>query len=151
PAATPPAATTPAATAPAATGPPTTPPAGVDPKQYAQALAEFDKLTCAPNAGASASAVAPTSTSPQWTVSLDFKSSGQATWARYTSQHNVTVTPNDPANNVAFVLDGKTISAPAIQGTINGQTQITGSFTQSQAEDLANVLKYGALPLTFQQ
>ena len=186
PAATPPAATAPAATAPAATGPPTTPPAGVDPKQYAQALAEFDKLTCAPNSGASASldkpadviascdqnggskyllapaiiegteiagasAVAPTSTSPQWTVSLDFKSSGQATWARYTSQHNVTVTPNDPANNVAFVLDGKTISAPAIQGTINGQTQITGSFTQSQAEDLANVLKYGALPLTFQQ
>jgi preprotein translocase subunit SecD len=178
--------TAPAATAPAATGPPTTPPAGVDPKQYAQALAQFDKLTCAPNAGASASldkpadviascdqnggskyllapaiiegteiagasAVAPTSTSPQWTVSLDFKSSGQATWARYTSQHNVTVTPNDPANNVAFVLDGKTISAPAIQGTINGQTQITGSFTQSQAEDLANVLKYGALPLTFQQ
>src|SRR6185312_14961742 len=186
PAATAPAATAPAATAPAATGPPTTPPAGVDPKQYAQALAEFDKLTCAPNAGAStsldkpadviascdqnggskyllapaiiegteiagANAVAPTSTSPQWTVSLDFKSSGQSTWARYTSQHNVTVTPNDPANNVAFVLDGKTISAPAIQGTINGQTQITGSFTQSQAEDLANVLKYGALPLTFQQ
>ena len=184
--AAPPAATAPAATAPADAGPPATPPAGVDPKQYAQALADFDKLTCAPNSGASASldkptdviascdqnggskyllapaiiegteiagasAVAPTSTSPQWTVSLDFKSSGQATWARYTSQHNVTVTPNDPANNVAFVLDGKTISAPAIQGTINGQTQITGSFTQSDAEDLANVLKYGALPLTFEQ
>ena len=181
-----PAATAPAATAPADAGPPTTPPAGVDPKQYAQALADFDKLTCAPNSGASASldkptdviascdqnggskyllapaiiegteiagasAVAPTSTSPQWTVSLDFKSGGQATWARYTSQHNVTVTPNDPANNVAFVLDGKTISAPAIQGTINGQTQITGSFTQSDAQDLANVLKYGALPLTFEQ
>ena len=186
PPATPPAATAPAATAPADAGPPATPPAGVDPKQYAQALADFDKLTCAPNSGASASldkptdviascdqnggskyllapaiiegteiagasAVAPTSTSPQWTVSLDFKGSGQATWARYTSQHNVTATPNDPANNVAFVLDGKTISAPAIQGTINGQTQITGSFTQSDAEDLANVLKYGALPLTFEQ
>ena len=186
PPATPPAATAPAATAPADAGPPATPPAGVDPKQYAQALADFEKLTCAPNSGASASldkptdviascdqnggskyllapaiiegteiagasAVAPTSTSPQWTVSLDFKGSGQATWARYTSQHNVTVTPNDPANNVAFVLDGKTISAPAIQGTINGQTQITGSFTQSDAEDLANVLKYGALPLTFEQ
>ena len=184
--AAPPAATAPAATAPADAGPPATPPAGVDPKQYAQALADFEKLTCAPNSGASASldkptdviascdqnggskyllnkaiiegteiagasAVAPTSTSPQWTVSLDFKGSGQATWARYTSQHNVTVTPNDPANNVAFVLDGKTISAPAIQGTINGQTQITGSFTQSEAEDLANVLKYGALPLTFEQ
>ena len=186
PPATAPAATAPAATAPADAGPPATPPAGVDPKQYAKALAVFEKLTCAPNSGASASldkptdviascdqnggskyllapaiiegteiagasAVAPTSTSPQWTVSLDFKGSGQATWARYTSQHNVTVTPNDPANNVAFVLDGKTISAPAIQGTINGQTQITGSFTQSDAEDLANVLKYGALPLTFEQ
>jgi preprotein translocase subunit SecD len=186
PAATAPAATAPAATAPANAGPPPTPPPGVDPKQYAQAVADFEKLTCAANSGASASldkptdviascdqnggskyllnkaiiegteiagasAVAPTSTSPQWTVSLDFKGSGQATWARYTSQHNVTATPNDPANNVAFVLDGKTISAPAIQGTINGQTQITGSFTQSEAEDLANVLKYGALPLTFQQ
>ena len=181
-----PSASAPAATAPANAGPPTTPPPGVDPKQYAQALADFEKLTCSANSGASASldkptdviascdqnggskyllnkaiiegteiagasAVAPTSTSPQWTVSLDFKGTGQATWARYTSQHNVTVTPNDPANNVAFVLDGKTISAPAIQGTINGQTQITGSFTQSEAEDLANVLKYGALPLTFQQ
>ena len=181
-----PTASAPAATAPANAGPPTTPPPGVDPKQYAQALADFEKLTCSANSGASASldkptdviascdqnggskyllnkaiiegteiagasAVAPTSTSPQWTVSLDFKGTGQATWARYTSQHNVTVTPNDPANNVAFVLDGKTISAPAIQGTINGQTQITGSFTQSEAEDLANVLKYGALPLTFQQ
>ena len=179
-----PTASAPAATAPAAQIPPA--PAGVDPKQYAQAVADFQKLTCSANAGASvsldkptdviascdqnggskyllnkaiiegteiagASAVAPTSTSPQWTVSLDFKSGGQATWARYTSQHNVTVTPNDPANNVAFVLDGKTISAPAIQSTINGQTQITGNFTQAQAEDLANVLKYGALPLTFQQ
>jgi preprotein translocase subunit SecD len=177
----------PTASAPAADAQvPATPPAGVDPKQYQQAVAAFQKLTCAPNSGASASldkptdviascdqnggtkyllnkaiiegteiaganAVAPTSTSPQWTVSLDFKSSGQATWARYTSEHNVTATPNDPANNVAFVLDGKTISAPAIQGTINGQTQITGSFTQNDAEDLANVLKYGALPLTFEQ
>jgi preprotein translocase subunit SecD len=181
-----PAASAPAATPTADAQVPTTPPAGVDPKQYAQAVAAFQKLTCAPNSGASASldkptdviascdqnggskyllnkaiiegteisgasAVAPTSTSPQWTVSLDFKSSGQATWARYTSEHNVTVTPNDPANNVAFVLDGKTISAPAIQGTINGQTEITGSFTQDDAEDLANVLKFGALPLTFEQ
>jgi preprotein translocase subunit SecD len=98
-----------------------------------------------------ASTSPPTSTSPQWSVSLDFKSKGQSTWAQYTAAHNSTVTPNDPADNVAFVLDGKTISAPTIQGTINGQTQITGGFSQSQANDLANVLKYGALPLTFQQ
>jgi preprotein translocase subunit SecD len=95
--------------------------------------------------------VAPTSTAPGWSVSLDFKSKGQSIWAQYTSKHNSSATPNDPANNVAFVLDGKTISAPTIQGTINGQTQITGSFTQSDASDLANVLKFGALPLTFTQ
>jgi len=98
-----------------------------------------------------ASVVAPDTTNTAWRVSLDFKGQGQARWAEYTSKHNVTVTPGDPANRVAFVLDGRTISAPEIQGTINGQTEVTGQFTQESATDLANVLKYGALPLTFQQ
>ena len=31
----------------------------------------------------------------------------------------------------------------------SGNAQITGSFTQQDATDLANVLKYGALPLAF--
>jgi preprotein translocase subunit SecD len=43
------------------------------------------------------------------------------------------------------------VSAPTIQGAINGQTQITGNFDQTQATQLANQLKYGALPLTFSQ
>jgi preprotein translocase subunit SecD len=86
-----------------------------------------------------------------WQISLDFKSKGQTTWAQYTSQHNVTVNQNDPGNAVAFVLDGKVVSYPTIQGTINGQTSITGDFDQQSATDLANSLKYGALPLTFQQ
>lgn len=86
-----------------------------------------------------------------WQISLDFKSKGQATWADYTSKHNVTVTPNDIANKVAFVLDGRVVSYPEIQGTINGTTSITGDFNQDSATDLANALKYGALPLTFQQ
>jgi preprotein translocase subunit SecD len=86
-----------------------------------------------------------------WQISLDFKSKGQAVWADYTSKHNVTVTPNDIANKVAFVLDGKVVSYPEIQGTINGTTSITGDFNQNSATDLANALKYGALPLTFTQ
>jgi preprotein translocase subunit SecD len=86
-----------------------------------------------------------------WQISLDFKSKGQAIWADYTSKHNVTVTPNDIANKVAFVLDGRVVSYPEIQGTINGQTSITGDFNQQSATDLANALKYGALPLTFEQ
>jgi len=100
---------------------------------------------------AGASVVAPDQTNAQWRVSLDFKGQGQAIWAEYTAKHNVTVTPNDPANRVAFALDARVISAPEIQGTINGSTEVTGQFTQASATDLANVLKYGALPLTFEQ
>jgi preprotein translocase subunit SecD len=52
---------------------------------------------------------------------------------------------------VAFTLDGRVVSYPEIQGTINGQTTITGQFDESSATDLANVLKHGALPLTLVQ
>ncbi len=53
----------------------------------------------------------------------------------------------------AFVLDSKVMSAPPeIQEAIppGGRTQITGQFTQSTARELANVLKYGSLPLSFE-
>src|SRR4051812_45062442 len=83
------------------------------------------------------------STTGEWVVLLDFKSAGRTTWANYTAEH-----VND---NVAFTLDGRVISAPTIQGAINGQTTITGSFDQQTATELANQLKYGALPLTFTQ
>src|SRR5262249_2981374 len=58
---------------------------------------------------------------------------------------------NQIANKVAFVLDGRVISYPEIQQVINGETSITGDFTQDSATDLANALKFGALPLTFEQ
>jgi preprotein translocase subunit SecD len=79
----------------------------------------------------------------EWVVLLDFNSSGRATWAEYTAA-NV-------GSNVAFTLDGRVVSAPTIQGAINGQTTITGQFDQESAEELANQLRYGALPLTFEQ
>ncbi|HEU5268717.1 MAG TPA: SecD/SecF family protein translocase subunit, partial [Jatrophihabitans sp.] len=41
--------------------------------------------------------------------------------------------------------------ASTIQSTINGTTQITGNFNQQSATNLANSLKYGALPLNFIQ
>src|SRR6185312_7205838 len=50
---------------------------------------------------------------------------------------------------LAVVLDGVVQSAPVIQERIAGSAQIEGSFTEKSASDLANVLKYGALPLTF--
>ena len=59
--------------------------------------------------------------------------------------------PAHVGENVAFTLDGRVISAPTINGAINGQTTITGDFDQETATALANQLKYGALPLTFSQ
>jgi preprotein translocase subunit SecD len=78
-----------------------------------------------------------------WIVLLDFKSKGRTAWAEYTAAH--------VQENVAFTLDGRVISAPTITSAINGQTTITGDFTQEEATELANQLKYGALPLTFSQ
>ena len=53
---------------------------------------------------------------------------------------------------VAIVLDGVVQSAPTIQPGITGKTvQITGNFSQGEAKALALVLKYGALPVQFDQ
>jgi protein-export membrane protein SecD len=47
----------------------------------------------------------------------------------------------------AIVLDGKVLSAPVIQSAITGGSgEITGSFTQESATELANLLQGGALP-----
>jgi preprotein translocase subunit SecD len=79
----------------------------------------------------------------QWVVSLKFKSAAANTWADYTAAHVGTQT--------AFVLDSQVVSAPAIREAIpGGNTQITGNFTGAKARDLANVLKYGSLPLSFE-
>ncbi|MGK3816924.1 SecDF P1 head subdomain-containing protein, partial [Enterococcus faecium] len=50
----------------------------------------------------------------------------------------------------AIELDGQVESAPTIQSSsFNGQAQISGSFTSSEASNLALVLKYGSLPVRF--
>jgi preprotein translocase subunit SecD len=48
------------------------------------------------------------------------------------------------------VLDKTVISAPEIQGVLSGQSQITGQFNASSAKVLADQIKYGALPVTFE-
>jgi preprotein translocase subunit SecD len=54
---------------------------------------------------------------------------------------------------LAVVLDGQVTSSPNVQGQITNSGEINGGsgggFNQSQANQLANVLKYGQLPLTF--
>ena len=94
--------------------------------------------------------------SNQWLVQLHWKGSGQDHWFQLTkkayetdpSGSNSNCAPPKGCNLIAVVLDGVVQSAPASQADgIAGDTQITGNFSQSEAETLANVLKYGALPL----
>ena len=82
-----------------------------------------------------------------WYVSLTFNGEGTTAFGALTTR--VTSLP-EPTNQVAIVLDGLVVSSPRITEPIpSGNAQITGSFTQLEAQDLANVLKYGALPLAF--
>jgi preprotein translocase subunit SecD len=54
-------------------------------------------------------------------------------------------------NRFAMVLDGEVISAPTVNSVIsNGVATISGSFTPETAQSLANQLKFGALPLSFE-
>ena len=82
-----------------------------------------------------------------WYVSLSFNGEGTKAFGAITSR---VTTLESPLNQVAIVLDGLVVSAPRINEAIpSGNAQITGSFSQVEAQDLANVLKYGALPLAF--
>ena len=56
-------------------------------------------------------------------------------------------TKNNVGERLAIVLDNEVISAPTIQGAIlGGSGVITGSFTVKSANDLALLLRSGALP-----
>ena len=82
-----------------------------------------------------------------WYVSLSFNNDGTKKFGDITTR---VVSLPTPQNQVAIVLDGLVVSAPRInEAIVSGDAQITGSFSQAEAQDLANVLKYGALPLAF--
>ena len=57
-----------------------------------------------------------------------------------------------PTGQLAIVLDSRVVSAPTIQQPSfeRDQIQITGSFTESEAKDLALVLRYGSLPVNLE-
>jgi len=79
----------------------------------------------------------------RYVVDLQFKGDAADTWANFTAANIGTQT--------AFTLDSQVVSAPSIQEAIpGGRTQITGQFTSDSARELANSLKYGSLPLSFE-
>ncbi|WP_433803421.1 protein translocase subunit SecD [Actinomycetospora sp. CA-084318] len=90
-------------------------------------------------AGANAS---PNPQGAGYVIDVTFKSEGAGIWAQYTSA-NI-------GQAVAFVLDSEVVSAPVIQAAQPaGTSQVSGNFNQQSAQDLANVLRYGSLPLSF--
>jgi preprotein translocase subunit SecD len=95
-------------------------------------------------------------TTNQWLVQLHWKGHGQDDWFKLTktayeadpNSSNTSCQPPKGCNQIAVTLDGEVESAPASQADgIAGDTEITGNFSQSEANTLANVLKFGALPL----
>ncbi|MFS8498622.1 MAG: protein translocase subunit SecD [Micromonosporaceae bacterium] len=116
-----------------------------------------------------------------WSVSLDFSGEGQRKWTALTQEAVNTLegAPLDQSQLgednlysgtrpiqcdqftavgreerhclVAVVLDNIVVSAPEILQVLSRQSQITGDFTASEARTLATQLRYGALPLTFEQ
>jgi preprotein translocase subunit SecD len=90
-----------------------------------------------------------------WVVSLQFDSEGAEALADASKTLSALPecgTPGaNPCNAFAIVLDGTVVSAPRFNEPIlGGQAQIEGNFTAQEANDLASVLKYGALPVTLE-
>ena len=76
-------------------------------------------------------------------ISMSMNGSGAQKWQELTREAAATT----PKRSVAVVLDNLVYSYPTVQSEIaGGNTQITGSFTQNEADDLANILKAGKLP-----
>lgn len=72
-------------------------------------------------------------------VSMSMNAEGAKVWARLTG--------NNVGRAIAIVLDNYVYSAPRVNGEIKGgRSSITGGFSVTEAEDLANILKSGKMP-----
>lgn len=77
-------------------------------------------------------------------------SSGQDVWNTLATEC-FNATASCPTRQLAIELDGEVISAPTVQqAEFTGSVQITGSFTEAEAENLADVLNGGAIPGRFE-
>ena len=93
-----------------------------------------------------------------WTVDPSFTDEGGRKFEDATALLS-TYTPGDPQRQMAIVLDGTVISAPQIAAEVGAGESLpadtvvitmgSGDDSQADAEDLATVLRYGALPTTF--
>lgn len=97
--------------------------------------------------------------SGQWAVSLNLTTEGGQKFADLTAEA-ASYPVGDPRRQIAIVLDGEVVSAPAVNpdvspttGISGGQALITMSGSQDaqqEAQDLALTLRYGSLPVAFE-
>lgn len=84
-----------------------------------------------------------------WTVDVSLRNGaqGEGVWNALASQCFSRATAC-PSGQLAIELDGEIISAPTVNAAkFEGNVQISGSFKESEARSLANVLKSGSLPV----
>ncbi|WP_435880725.1 protein translocase subunit SecD [Streptomyces parvulus] len=88
-----------------------------------------------------------------WHVTVDFEDRGGDRWARVTGEA-ACHPAGDARRRVAIVLDDKIISSPQVDPSVacgagikGGSTQITGSFDDAEARELALLVEGGALPV----
>jgi SecD/SecF fusion protein len=91
--------------------------------------------------------------SAAWVVTIEFHSDGERAWTELTAEA-ACAAPGDPERRVAIVLDSMVISSPGVSlnvqcdvGITGGSTIITGGFTEEEANDLALLIRAGALPV----
>lgn len=84
-----------------------------------------------------------------WVVLMDLTSSGAQ---KFNALAAKSFRQPSPTDQVAIVLDGVVQSNPAFQAaSFSGPVQISGNFTETEATDLAKLIRYGGLPVVFQQ
>lgn len=88
-----------------------------------------------------------TQTGAGWTVQMDFTDGGAKKFGDITGK---LAQNQPPQNQFAIVLDGDVVSDPSVKEALTGgNAEISGNFNQQSAQELSNMLSYGALPLTF--
>ncbi len=86
-----------------------------------------------------------------YAVSLELDSDGTKAFSDASTRLYEFANTDATRNRFAVVLDGNVIVAPSMNVPIaDGRAQITGNFSAAEAQELANQLQFGSLPLNFE-
>ncbi len=90
-------------------------------------------------AGLSAASVGRNTETGEWIINFTLTGPGGKIFGGYTANHI--------GDSLAIVLDKTVLSSPTVQAAISDQGTISGRFTQDTANQLAQQLRYGSLPI----